>query len=230
VRERSVLPDLDADSLADALIAVLQTPLGPLTGGASLADLGASRRLAELGFELPLGHAKTAGRVADLAALFSDSALVPSDDPLAGYGDVLGGSGAADRILRGFLTGSIDAIHELPDGRVFLIDYKTNRLGPFGSPDPVAAYGRQAMASAMVAAHYPLQALLYAVALRRYLQWRRPGVDFDDQWAGVGYLFVRGMAGPSTPLSGGMPSGVFGWRPSTQLVEKADAVLRGGPR
>ena len=83
------------------------------------------------------------------------------------------------------------------------------------------------MASAMMAAHYPLQALLYAVALRRYLRWRRPGVAFDDQWAGVGYLFVRGMAGPATPFSDGMPSGVFGWRPSAELVEHADEILRG---
>ena len=29
----------------------------------------------------------------------------------------------------------------------------------------------------MVAAHYPLQALLYAVALHRYLRWRLPGYD-----------------------------------------------------
>ena len=35
------------------------------------------------------------------------------------------------------------------------------------------------MASAMLAAHYPLQALLYCVALHRYLRWRLPGYDPD---------------------------------------------------
>ena len=31
----------------------------------------------------------------------------------------------------------------------------------------------------MAAAHYPLQALLYAVALHRYLRWRLPSYDPD---------------------------------------------------
>jgi len=235
LRERSTLPDLDAEHLADALVQMLNTPLGPLADGWSLAELGAGRRLTELGFELPLGDGTgRLGRVADLASLFARPDLVPPDDPLAGYGKALGASPAALTQLHGFLTGSVDNIVELPavDGappRVFLIDYKTNRLG---SPDadPVSAYTKPAMAAAMIDANYPLQALLYAVALRRYLAWRRPGVDFDTQWAGVGYLFVRGMAGPSTPLSGGMPCGVFGWRPSVALVEAADAVLRGEVR
>jgi len=234
LRERSTLPDLDTGHLGDALVEVLNTPLGPLADGLSLAAIGAKRRLTELGFELPLGTGSgKPGRVADLAGLFSNPDLVPVDDPLATYGAVLAGSPAAERLLHGFLTGSIDNIVELPptdDGppRVFLIDYKTNRLGP-SEADPVSAYARPAMAAAMIDAHYPLQALLYAVALRRYLAWRRPEVPFDAQWAGVGYLFVRGMAGPSTPVSGGMPCGVFGWRPSIALIEAADAVLRGDP-
>ena len=48
-------------------------------------------------------------------------------------------------------------------------------------------------------AHYPLQALLYSVALHRLLRWRQPGYDPDRHLGGVLYLFVRGMAGPQTP-------------------------------
>ena len=33
----------------------------------------------------------------------------------------------------------------------------------------------EAMAAEMIGAHYPLQALLYSVALHRYLRWRLPG-------------------------------------------------------
>ena len=43
--------------------------------------------------------------------------------------------------------------------------------------------------------HYGLQALLYAVALHRYLRWRLPGYDPERNLAGVLYLFVRGMTG-----------------------------------
>ncbi|SKF62528.1 DNA helicase/exodeoxyribonuclease V, beta subunit [Mycobacteroides abscessus subsp. abscessus] len=39
----------------------------------------------------------------------------------------------------------------------------------------VQHYNAKAMTQAMVAAHYPLQALLYSVALHRLLGWRLPG-------------------------------------------------------
>ena len=44
--------------------------------------------------------------------------------------------------------------------------------------------------------HYALQALLYLVALHRYLRWRVPGYDPDapPRRASL-YLFVRGMIG-----------------------------------
>ena len=60
----------------------------------------------------------------------------------------------------------------------------------------------------MVAAHYPLQALLYAVALHRYLRWRLPGYDPDAHLGGVLYLFVRGMSAtdPATGPDGGVAS------------------------
>ena len=44
-------------------------------------------------------------------------------------------------------------------------------------------------------AHYALQALLYTVALHRYLRWRLPGYDPERNLAGVLYLFLRGMVG-----------------------------------
>jgi len=216
------------EHLSDALVAMLNTPLGSWAGDVTLASLGSARRLAELSFELPLGSGPDSLPVAALARLFGDPRLVPPDDLLAGYGDQLLASTAAPRQLRGFLTGSIDAIHELADGRLVLFDYKTNRLGPPEGPDPLSGYGRAAMARAMTAANYPLQALLYAVALRRYLAWRRPSAEFDDQWAGVAYLFVRGMAGAGTPLNDGLPTGVYAWRPSPELIQAADGVLAGG--
>ena len=62
----------------------------------------------------------------------------------------------------------------------------------------------------MSRAHYSLQALLYTVALHRYLRWRLPAYDPDRHLAGVLYLFVRGMAGDPE-------RGVFAWRPPGSL-------------
>ena len=76
--------------------------------------------------------------------------------------------------------------------------------------------------------HYVLQALLYTVALHRYLRWRVSGYDPDRHLAGVMYLFVRGMVGLETPVVDGTPCGVFAWRPSAGLVEELSNILDGG--
>ena len=81
----------------------------------------------------------------------------------------------------------------------------------------------------MERSHYALQALLYLAALHRYLRWRLAGYDPEQHLAGVLYLFLRGMSGPDTPVVGGAPCGVFGWRPPGALVEAlSDALDRGG--
>ncbi len=76
--------------------------------------------------------------------------------------------------------------------------------------------------------HYALQALLYVVALHRYLRWRLPGYRPERHLAGVLYLFVRGMSGPSTPVLDGERCGVFAWRPPAPLVERLSAALDEG--
>lgn len=221
---RMPLQGVDAASLTTGLVAALRTPLGPLTDGRPLAELPVDRRLAELDFELPLGG-ESGATVGDLARLLAEH--LDQADPLADYPNRLLESPAAEQVLRGFLTGSIDAVLEV-DGRYVVVDYKTNRMPT--SPDaPLTAghYIRPGLAEAMMAAHYPLQALLYAVALHRYLAWRLPGYDPETHLGGVGYLFVRGMVGPDAPVVAGWPTGVFGWYPSHRLIVAASDLLGG---
>ena len=180
-----------------------------------------------------MGGAHRVGSVGDLAALFSDRRLLPATDPLAHYGLVLAATPAAEQTLNGFLNGSIDAVLRVGNGsaqRFVVVDYKTNTMPLLPDEElSVQHYNAQAMTQAMVAAHYPLQALLYSVALHRVLGWRLPGYDPERHLGGVGYLFVRGMAGPDTPELGGMPAGVFSWRPPARFVLAADAILGGQP-
>lgn len=212
---RDMVADADPEVLAHALLAVLRTPLGlvPAPGpGWCLADIANRDRLNELDFELPLaGGERAAGGAATLpriAALFAEH--LPPDDVLAGYAEHLAHlDGGA---LRGYLTGSIDAVLRLPGPRFTVVDYKTNRLG-LGDLT-VEHYTRDRMAAEMTRSHYPLQAVLYAVALHRFLRWRLPGYHPERHLGGVRYLFVRGMIGPETP--GG--AGVFDWDPPASLV------------
>ncbi|HWN27055.1 MAG TPA: exodeoxyribonuclease V subunit beta, partial [Actinomycetospora sp.] len=132
------------------------------------------------------------------------------------------------------LTGSIDGVLRGPDGRFVVVDYKTNWLGPVGptgrEPLTAAHYGPASMSTAMIVAHYPLQAVLYAVALHRFLRWRLRGYDPATHLGGVLYLFLRGMCGPDTPVVDGTTCGVFAWSPPPALVVELSALLDGGPR
>jgi exodeoxyribonuclease V beta subunit len=109
-----------------------------------------------------------------------------------------------------------------------VVDYKTNRLGEPGSPLTAWDYRQPALAEAMLAAHYPLQALLYDVALHRFLRWRLADYSPDRHLGGVLYLFLRGMCGPEVRFADGTVPGVFAWRPPPKLVLAASDFLARG--
>ncbi|MCL2848489.1 MAG: UvrD-helicase domain-containing protein [Micrococcales bacterium] len=232
------LGDLDADQVAAGLAPLYSTPLGPLADSLALAQLAPGDRLAEMDFELPLAGGDQVplrrATLRDVAGLL-DTHLA-DDDPFAVYAARLtDGSVDTDRPLAGYLTGSIDALLRLtPAGsdnqRFVVVDYKTNRLGPSDEPLTCWHYRPAAMVEAMVEAHYPLQLLLYCVAAHRFLRWRLPGYDPGTHLGGGLYLFVRGMAGPATPVVDGAPCGVLGWRPPTSLVTDLSDLLAGGVR
>ncbi len=231
-RERAAGRAADPDALAGALLTTLTTPLGPLAGGRTLTEVSAADRLAELAFELPLaGGDRPRGRggtTADVADVLR--AHLGADDPFAGYPDRLEAAGLDDARLRGYLTGSLDAVLRVPGDagpRYLVVDYKTNRLGPEGEPLTAWHYRPAATVAAMERAHYPLQLLLYLVALHRYLRWRQPRYDPDTHLGGGLYLFVRGMCGPGTPVLGDGPCGVLGWRPPGGLVTSLSDLLDG---
>ena len=128
-------PASPATELADALLPVLLTPLGPLAGGLRLADIGRADRLDELDFELPLaGGDDPAGDgdrrpdrrrcCAGTCRPTTRCAATPATWPRRC---------SADRSLRGFLTGSIDLVLRVRDAqgtpRYLVVDYKTNWLG-----------------------------------------------------------------------------------------------------
>ncbi|MGP0031438.1 MAG: UvrD-helicase domain-containing protein [Acidimicrobiales bacterium] len=221
----------DRDAWVTGLRAMVETPLGPLVDELALRDFGGRDRIDEMGFELPLvGGDVPSGdlSVSDIADVLR--AHRAEDDVLAGYADRLA-DGSLDRTLRGYLSGSLDLVLRLPGERFAIVDYKTNRLGgSTGSAAPTAwHYRRAALTVEMHQAHYPLQALLYTVALHRYLRWRLPSYEPSRQFAGVLYLFVRGMSSPAFPRVGDHPCGVWSWRPPARLIDAlSDLFDRGG--
>ena len=223
---RVPVADVSADALATALAPSFDTPLGPLFPGRTLRDFSPADRLAEMDFEFALSN--PSATVADLAHLLERH--LPPGDPLAAYPARLANPLLAGQRLHGFLTGSIDAVLRDGDGaaaRFVVVDYKTNWLAPADEPLTIGHYTRAAMAEAMMASHYPLQALLYSVALHRFLATRWRPYEPERHLGGVAYLFVRGMAGEHTPQPDGHPLGVFTWKPSADLVLATSALLAG---
>jgi exodeoxyribonuclease V beta subunit len=217
---RFALNGIAPATLAEALLPSLLTPLGALTAGRALADIDITARLSELDFELPLGNpasTTTLGQVAELLRVW-----LPAEDPLAAYPDDLGAEPLAGQVLRGFLTGSIDSVLRIEaetGPRFVVVDYKTNRLG--GAELRLDHYNAAAMTAEMRRTHYPLQALLYCVALHRFLRSRLADYQPERHLGGVGYLFVRGMGGPQA----GAETGVFAWYPPAGLVVALSELL-----
>lgn len=213
--------DVPAEELAAALVPMHDTSLGPLAGGLTLRQIGMRDRLRELDFEIPLAGGDLRDSVPDASLRHVGELLrvhLPADDPVAPYAERLTSSGLGGQSLRGYLSGSIDAVLRLPDQRYLVVDYKTNHLGEFA-----ADYAEPRLTEAMLHSDYPLQALLYVVVLHRFLRWRQPGYDPGVHLGGVLYLFLRGMCGADTPAGG-----VFSWQPPADLVVALSDLLDGG--
>ncbi len=134
-------------------------------------------------------------------------------------------------VLAGHLVGSIDVVARVERAgeppRFVVVDYKTNTLTPRGLEPTIDDYHPDRLVGAMDEHDYPLQALLYSVALHRYLRWRIPTYDPALHLGGIAYLFVRGMIGTDTPTVDGRPYGVFSWTPPSALVEDLSDLLDG---
>jgi exodeoxyribonuclease V beta subunit len=215
------------DELSCALLPALHTPV---VDERALADIPGSDRLTELEFELPLRGGDRPNGISTLAELADLlRAHLPPDDPLVGYADQLADPVVGDAALTGYLTGSIDAVLRV-DGRYVVVDYKTNRLGVPDAPLTAWDYRAEAMTEAMLQAHYPLQALLYDVALHRFLRWRLPNYEPESHLGSVRYLFLRGMCGPDVRFADGTVPGVYAWQPPGALVAAASDLLAVGRR
>jgi exodeoxyribonuclease V beta subunit len=217
--------ECDPRVAADGLAQALGTPLGGSLGVLRLTGVRPQDRLDELEFELPLaGGDRPSGAVGLSAIATLLEQLLPADDPLAGYAERLRDPTLAG-VLRGYLTGTIDLVLRVRDTagrqRYSVIDYKTNWLGAVGEPLTTWHYRPQALAREMQHFHYALQALLYVVALHRYLRWRMPGYDPETDLLGIHYLFLRGMVGSADG------SGVFWWRPPGALIAALSDLLAG---
>ncbi|MEH6436563.1 exodeoxyribonuclease V subunit beta [Massilia sp. DD77] len=98
-----------------------------------------------------------------------------------------------ERALHGMLKGFADLVFE-HEGRFWVLDYKSNALGPGD-----AAYTQAAMEAGMLEHRYDIQGTIYMLALHRLLR-ARLGDSYRprEQLGGAVFLFLRGVANPAT--------------------------------
>ncbi|GEM_PF-803204 len=116
----------------------------------------------------------------------------------------------------GLMNGFIDLTFQY-NGKVFLLDYKSNHLGM--SFDD---YRPEALRESILEHYYDLQYHLYALALHRYLRQRiGSDYDYDTHFGGAYYLYLRGIREEGW-------TGVFYDRPDRGVIEALDQYFKGG--
>jgi exodeoxyribonuclease V beta subunit len=205
--ERSVLlaglaaEGLDAENpeAGESLLRMLERAReSDLGNGLRLMDLPVHERVAEFGFQFPIA--------ASLHELRASCAA-------HGFADIWPAHLRAQE-LRGMLTGFADLVF-VHAGRYHVLDYKTNRLGT-----RLSDYADSALDAAMSEHFYPLQALLYTVALHRYLRGRLRDYSPERHLGESVYLFLRGVG-----LAPG--AGVWRRRWPAKLILDLDDVFAG---
>ena len=169
--------------------------------GASLriAGLRPENRLQELEFHFPIAEVNGA-RLAE--AIRTDAAC-------------RGFSWSANESLEGFLKGYVDLVFQGDDGRFYVVDYKSNRLG-----DSVSDYAHEALRADMAKHRYPLQSLIYTFALHRLLRSRLPGYDPAEHLGGSFYLYLRAVGLGPDPAAG-----IFHLAHSADTLDALDAAV-----
>lgn len=160
----------------------------------TLANL--TRAVPEMEFWLPARHVEST----QLDALVTRHTLAGEARPPIPFSRVNG-------LLKGFM----DLVFE-HEGRYYVLDYKSNVLGPDD-----AAYTPEAMRKKILEERYELQYVLYLLALHRHLKSRLPGYRYEEHVGGAVYVFLRGLMAGS--------QGLHVERPPTELIDALDRML-----
>jgi exodeoxyribonuclease V beta subunit len=120
--------------------------------------------------------------------------------------------------IQGFLMGFIDLVFKDDQGRYHVLDWKSNYLG-----DSCKDYAPGLIEHAMAETHYYLQALLYLLALHRYLHQQLPNYNVEEHLGGAWYAFVRGvdMNQPENEAA----NGFYEFTPPVALIQALDQLL-----
>ncbi|MBS0199470.1 MAG: exodeoxyribonuclease V subunit beta [Proteobacteria bacterium] len=196
LRDEGYGADVMDDGIAQTTRLVGQTLTVGLPEGVRLCDVPADQRRPEIEFQFALQPV----RVDAMLELLHAHGVVRDRH----------GFGLRQR-LEGLMTGLIDLTYCV-DGKWYVLDYKSNRL---------PTYDGTSLQRAMAHSEYDLQALIYTLALHRWLRFRLgTAYDYARDFGGIRYLFCRGLDAARNDSPG-----IFAQRFAPELVHALDALF-----
>jgi exodeoxyribonuclease V beta subunit len=184
---------------------LLDVSLVPEDKGLCFSQIKNNARLNELGFYFPLKNLSKQ----TLGSLFSKTEQPPA---LAGFADEIEKLNFSP--LNGFIKGFIDLIF-MYKGKFYIVDWKSNLIGK-----DINHYKEEHLIPIMQNDYYILQYHLYTLALHKYLKNRLPDYDYEKDFGGVFYIFLRGIN-----KTKGHDYGIFRDRPKKELILEMEREL-----
>jgi exodeoxyribonuclease V beta subunit len=181
--------------LPEMIRQILQANIQLAGSSFKLADVTFNKRIHEFEFDFPVASFST-----DELNDFSDENMQVNVKSLGK--------------LEGIMNGKIDLFFE-HDGKYFILDWKSNFLG-----DALEDYSAAGVANAMNENNYHLQYLIYTVAVKKYLESRLPGFDYERDFGGVIYIFMRGVRK-------NLDKGMFVVKPASKKIALLEKILKG---
>ncbi|QJC35870.1 exodeoxyribonuclease V subunit beta [Enterobacteriaceae endosymbiont of Donacia sparganii] len=112
------------------------------------------------------------------------------------------------KTIQGFLSGIIDLIF-LWNKKYYIIDYKSNWLG-----SNFKNYKKKYIENDIYLNRYDIQYQIYSLALHKYLKYRIKNYNYEKNFGGVIYLYIRGIDNKQNE------NGIWEIKPTFQLINK----------
>ena len=188
-------------AVTEMLERLRRTPLDAKNPAFTLARVSGTERLSEMEFHFPTGPLDAEKLVKVIRAPGTSPAQPGAHSP------------AQSPRVEGFVKGFIDLVFQF-EGRFYIVDWKSNFLG-----NRAEDYSPAAMQREIRERSYDLQYHLYIVALDKYLRRRLANYDYEKQFGGVRYIFLRGVTPEQPEL------GIYHDRPAAEKIARLSARL-----
>ena len=179
--------------------------LSPRNAAFTLSEVENSARINEMSFYFPLKHINPK-ILANVFGEFSEHVVLENFPQ------------TMERLtfspVQGLMMGFLDVLFE-HRGRYYIIDWKSNFLGSTAED-----YTKKRLNEEMRTSFYILQYHLYVLATHLHLKMRIPGYNYEKNFGGVFYIFLRGIN-----LEKGSDFGIFEDRPDRALIEALEQAL-----